>query len=166
MIAKHLMLSAVVLCLGITAAVADQSLTATPTTPPANTVSPAAPMTARDAVFKAADAAPAGITGRFRMTIQAAGHQDGHVYLNTELDYRDQRNLSVDLCPMALDSMKAKFGDDLEHEFLGKEIEVRGMAHRVKITFLADGQPTDKYYYQTHLFVCSANQVALVSPAS
>lgn len=123
-------------------------------------------MTARDAVLKAADAAPAGVAGRFRVTIQAAGHQDGHVYLNTELDYRDQRNLSVDVCPVALDSMKAKFGDDLEAEFIGKEIEVKGMAQRVKITFFADGKPTDKYYYQTHLFVCSANQVALVGPAS
>ena len=119
-------------------------------------------MTPREAVFKAADAAPAGITGRFRLTIQATGHQDGHVCLNSETDYRDQRNLSVDLCPVSLASVKAKFAADPEAFFVGKEIEVRGMAHRVKITFLAYGKPTDRYYYQTHVFVCSADQIALV----
>ena len=165
MFVKYLMVSALALSFGVVAASADQSLSSPPT-PPTPATAPALPMTARDAVFKAADAAPAGIAGRFRVTIQAAGHQDGHVYLNTEMDYRDQRNLSVDICPEALDGMKAKFGDNLEGAFIGKEIEVKGIAHRVKITFLADGKPTDKYYYQTHVLVCSANQVALVSPAT
>ena len=123
-------------------------------------------MTAREAVLKAADAAPAGIEGRFRVTIQSAGAQNGHVYLDSERDYRDQRNLAVDLCPESLKSMKAKFGDDLEHELLGKELEITGIARRVKIVFLADGKPTDKYYYQTHLLVCSANQVTLVKPSA
>jgi hypothetical protein len=158
MLAKYLTISALALSLGLSVAFAADAPAAAPAAPP--------PMTPREAIFKAADAAPAGITGRFRMTIQAAGHQDGHVYLNSETDYRDQRNLSVDLCPVSLASVKAKFAADPEAFFVGKEIEVRGMAHRVKITFLSDGKPTDRYYYQTHVFVCSADQISLVGPTT
>ena len=162
MLAKYLTVSALALSLGLSIAFAADAPAAAPAAP--IVVPP--PMTPREAVFKAADAAPAGITGRFRLTIQATGHQDGHVYLNSETDYRDQRNLSVDLCPVSLASVKAKFAADPEAFFVGKEIEVRGMAHRVKITFLSDGKPTDRYYYQTHVFVCSADQISLVGPTT
>ncbi|MBV9044057.1 MAG: hypothetical protein JO348_05350 [Alphaproteobacteria bacterium] len=127
---------------------------------------PGLPMTPREAVFGAADAAPQGVAGVFRLSIKATGHQDGHVYLNSEADYRDQRNLSIDLCPVALPGLIKKFGSDPERFFLGKDIDVRGVAERVKIIFLAYGVPTEKYYYQTHVVVCSADQITLVQPQS
>ena len=166
MLAKYLTISALVLSLGLSVAVAADAPAAAPAAPPASPIVVPPPMTPREAGFKAADAAPAGITGRFRLTIQATGHQDGHIYLNSKTDYCDQRNLSVDLCPVSLASVKAKFAADPEAFFVGKEIEVRGMAHRVKITFLSDGKPTDRYYYQTHVFVCSADQISLVGPTT
>jgi hypothetical protein len=153
MLARYLTISALALSLGLSVAFAADAPTPQPLTP-------------REAIFKAADAAPAGVAGRFRLTIQATGHQDGHVYLNSETDYRDQRNLSIDLCPVSLASMKDKFAADPETFFVGKTIEVRGVAHRVKITFLSDGKPTDRYYYQTHVRVCSADQISLVGPTT
>jgi len=120
--------------------------------------------TPKDAVFMAADAAPKPVPGIFVMTVRATGRQDGNIYLNSELDYRDQRNLSIEICPPAFDGLQAHFGSEPDKFFLDKRIAVTGQARRVKIHFMVNGAPSDKYYYQTHVTVCSAGQIALAKP--
>lgn len=121
-------------------------------------------LTPKEAVFQAADAAPAPVPGTFVMTVKSAGSQDGYVYLNSELDYRDQRNLSIEVCPAAIEPLGAKFGGALQTVLVGKNVTVSGDALRTKITFTIEGRPTEKYYYQTHVGVCSADQVSLQTP--
>lgn len=113
------------------------------------------------AVIAAARAAPAGVSGIFTMTVRAMGHQNGHFYLNSELDYRDQRNLTIAMSDSAGAALVQKAGLSSERSLIGHKIFVRGIARRVQIDFVVDGRHTDKYYYQTHVVVTAPEQVTV-----
>jgi tetratricopeptide (TPR) repeat protein len=107
----------------------------------------------RGAVAAAAEAEGQGVFGVFRMRVQAHGRADGLLYLNSETDYRDPRNLSLDVHDDVQRAWQAAHGASVESTLMGKEILVIGEAERVRIDFRTDGKPTGKYYYQTHLWV-------------
>ncbi|MCD9097497.1 hypothetical protein LU699_08635 [Luteimonas fraxinea] len=113
------------------------------------------------AIQLAADAAPRGAAGTFSMQVNAIGHQDGATYLNSETDYRDQRNLTVALTPAAARQLELRLGEPLAVALEHKRILVQGAATRVRINFTTAGQPTGKYYYQTHVRVTDAAQIQL-----
>ena len=113
------------------------------------------------AVQRAADAAPGGVTGVFAMRVTTTGTQDGMTYLNSEQDYRDQRNLTIALPPAVVRQLESRLGADVRTALQGRQILVRGEAKRVRINFIANGRPTDKYYYQTHVRVTDAGQIQL-----
>lgn len=115
----------------------------------------------RQAVFMAADAAPGGVDGTFAMHVQATGTQGGMTYLNSELDYRDPRNLTVAVTPQAAAQLAQRLGGPALAALKGRDILVRGAARRTKIWFFANGRVTDKYYYQTHVNVTDAEQITL-----
>ena len=102
-----------------------------------------------------------GVTGVFALTVKATG-KTSRVHLNSELDYRDQRNLSIAVEPAAADELAARLGAPPEIALKGKQILVAGTAKRTKIVFSADGKPTDKYYYQTHVVVTKASQIQVL----
>ena len=113
------------------------------------------------AVQLAAAAPRDGVTGVFALTVRAVG-RDGHgVYLNSEADYHDQRNLTVALAPSVAVQLEERLGGTLEQRLRGRAIQVSGTARRTKIVFLADGKPTGKYYYQTHVRVTDAARIQL-----
>ena len=114
------------------------------------------------AIYSAAKVAPDGIKARFGLLVQASGHQDGNVYLNSELDYRDQRNLTVAIASRAIGEFKAKYASDPEVFFKGKRIAVDGVARRVTIFIGLNGRKTDKFYYQTHVIVKSVEQIQIL----
>jgi len=118
-------------------------------------------ITPQQAVLLAANAAPDGVPGTFAMTVQATGTQNGRGFLNSELDYRDQRNLSVVLSPQAVQGLQERLGADPLVALQGKNILVTGSAARTRIAFIVDGVPTDKYYYQTHVNVTDASQLVI-----
>ena len=111
------------------------------------------------AVQLAAAAPRDGVTGVFAMTVRAVGRDERGVYLNSERDYRDQRNLTVVLTPDVAAQLEGRLGGPLEQRLRGHAIQVSGTARRTKIVFFADGQATDKYYYQTHVRVMKAGQI-------
>lgn len=115
----------------------------------------------RQAVFMAADAAPDGVDGTFALHVQATGTQGGRTYLNSELDYRDQRNLTVAITPEAARQLTQRLGEHPRVALKGKDILVRGAAVRTRIAFFANGRVTDKYYFQTHVNVTDADQITL-----
>lgn len=57
--------------------------------------------TPREAIMLAADAAPGGLKGLFEMKVEGTGRDGGHIYLNSEADYRDQRSLNIAVHPQA-----------------------------------------------------------------
>ena len=122
----------------------------------------APPITPTQAIVLAADAAPLGVKGTFVMEVRAVGRQDGDIYLDSERDYRDQRNLTIAIPPDAALELRQRFGEDADVALMGKRIRVSGQAVRVKVGFFANGMLTDKYYYQTHVNVFEARQIEVV----
>ncbi|GAA0574578.1 hypothetical protein [Rhizomicrobium electricum] len=121
-------------------------------------------ITPRRAIEMAADAAPAGVAGKFVMTVRATGREDSNIFLNSENDYRDQRNLTVVVPPLVSAMLLKKFGALPDVYFTGKTIAVTGEAKRVKIVFTCNGMPTAKYYYQTHVVLTDDDHIEVVPP--
>ncbi len=118
-------------------------------------------------IRSAAESAPQGVRGEYELTIKATGKQGPVVYLNTELDYRDQRNVSVALHPQLIAQLTAQSGETPEAFFVGKTVRVKGVAQRVRIDFIsADRKPSSKYYFQTHIFIKDLAQIELAKKSS
>lgn len=115
----------------------------------------------RQAILLAADAAPNAIAGTFLLSVKATGTQNSYVYLNSEADYRDQRCLTISLTPEVAQELTTRLGESPLTALKGREILVQGAAIRTKISFFSDGKATDKYYYQTHVNVTNADQIAV-----
>ena len=111
--------------------------------------------------MKAADAAPHGVYGVFELAVRRAELVGTDFFLNSQDDYRDPRNLSVEIGPIAQEALRNRLGQDLDKALKGHTIRVLGYAHTVRIDFMSDGKPSGKYYFQTHVPVGSANQIEL-----
>lgn len=114
------------------------------------------------AVMAAADAAPRGFRGTFGFKVVRAEMVGPRLFLNSYPDYRDQRNLSVAIQAPALAELKRRYGADLRAAFLGRIIEVDGLARRQRIDFTTSGRPSGKYYFQTHVGVTRPDQIRIV----
>lgn len=138
-------------------AIALSSCATTQGQSPADLIGPA------EAIVSAATAAPQAVRGRFAMRVQAVGRRDGNIYLNSEEDYRDQRNLTVTIRPSAINALAERFGEQADRFLIGKRIVVDGEARRVQIDFTHNGQPTGNYYFQTHIDVRNADQLSITT---
>lgn len=118
-----------------------------------------------DAIAAAA-AAPLGQGKRVTvaMLVQATGVSHGHVFLNSEPDYRGPGNLSINIDIAAAKQMARQYGSPPDQFFKGKRILVSGTARRVPIVYLDDyGHRTGQYYFQTHVWVRLLSQIRLAS---
>lgn len=117
----------------------------------------------REAIVAAADAAPAAVSGTFALRVQRAERLEGRLYLNSERDYRDQRNLTIRVEGGAMRDLAVRYGAAPERLLLGRDILVRGAAQRTRIDFIDNrGRPTGLYYYQTHVAIRDADQISVV----
>jgi hypothetical protein len=106
--------------------------------------------------------APEGIKGTFQLPIKASGNRRDVVYLNTEKDYRDRRNITVAIHPKLIEEFTKKYGESPDSYFIDKTIEVTGEVKRMKIFFYSKGKITKKYYFQTHVRVASLSQIRVL----
>jgi hypothetical protein len=113
-------------------------------------------------IEQAAEAAPYGVTGNFSFTIKAAAKPGEIVYLNTELDYRDRRCITIALSPEIASHIEQQYGVTAQEYYLGKKVQVNGTAKQVKIWFFERGKRTDKYYYQTHIQIMRPKQIEVL----
>lgn len=117
----------------------------------------------KEAIMLAADIAPGGLAGVFEMRVKGTGRDGDYIFLNSESDYRDQRSLNVAVHPRATEEFAlANNGLSPDVSLAGKLIRVSGEARRVKIVFLCSGKQTEKYYYQTQVFVLDMDQIEIV----
>ncbi|WP_293764322.1 hypothetical protein [uncultured Paraglaciecola sp.] len=114
-------------------------------------------------IRSAAEFAPNGVKGEYILKVKAAGNQGPFVYLNTELDYRDQRSVTVAIHPKLIPLFVAKYGTTPQKYLVDKSISVTGQAKRIKIDFTSQGKPSGKYYYQTHIRVMDISQIKVVN---
>ncbi len=105
--------------------------------------------TPRQAVMLAADHPDTGFGGRFRMTVRNTGTDNDTVFLNSEEDYRDPRNLTLRIPRQRADAVAKQLGVAHLGQLQGHVLEFEGVARRVRIDFMVGTRPTDKYYYQT-----------------
>ncbi|HJS17084.1 MAG TPA: hypothetical protein VJ795_18570 [Rheinheimera sp.] len=122
---------------------------------------PAKPgLTAWDAIVMSEQSAPEAVPGVFSLQIKNAAKIGDVVYLNTEYDYRDRRNVTLVLTPKLLKEFAASYPDQqADQYFLGRTIVVNGAASRQTIWFFSQGKPTEKYYFQTHIPIWYAGQI-------
>ena len=121
-----------------------------------------------EAAVAAAAANPRdGKRGTFEMLVRSTGTSHGHVFLNSEADYRDPNNLSVDLDVRATKSLERQLGAPADQFYKGKSIVVRGTARRMPVLFFDDyGRPTGNFYYQTHVPVREPGQITIAPAAA
>jgi len=113
-------------------------------------------------IEKSASLAPNTVNGVFEMTIKSADCKEGMEFLNSEEDNLDQRNLIVALRPNAVKELTDMYGKKPENYFIGKKIQVNGEAKRTKEWVLYKNKNIKRYYYQTKIFVRSADQVTVL----
>lgn len=114
-------------------------------------------------ISMAAEAAPQPVSTTVELQVRAVGNQHDITYLNSESDYRDQRNVSIAISPEARIKIETIFGGELSRAAIGKHILVKGVAKRVTIWFFDNnGRRSDKYYYQTQIFVSDPAQILII----
>ena len=117
---------------------------------------------AREAVMAAADNAPGGYLGRVAFSVRAVGWDAGRLFLNSEEDYRDPRNLSVVVSPHIAKEVLTLLGGNEDSALQRKAVIVTGQFRRTRIEFLERERPTGKYYFQTHLTLDNLKQMQIV----
>jgi hypothetical protein len=118
-----------------------------------------------DAINRAAEAATNNqrfVRGVFEIVVQGTGRQDSLSYLNSEIDYRDQRSLTAAILPRAAPALMERYGTDFLSALKGKRIRITGAAQRVTIWFYCDGKRTEKYYFQTQIPIFRADQITVM----
>ena len=119
-------------------------------------------ITPSQAIEYSAASAPDSYKGIFEMNVKAGNLRERMIFLNSELDYRDQRNLTVVIRPNVAIELTKKYGEDPLKHLLNKRIVVKGEAERMKIWMFYKTKKLNKYYYQTHVFVNSADQISIL----
>lgn len=124
---------------------------------------PLAARSPQQVIGLAAHAAPQAVNATVALQVRAVGNQKDVMYLNSEADYRDQRNVAIAISPAARMQVEALFGGDLATCAAGKNIVVKGRAERVTIWFFdSDGKRSEKYYYQTQIRVTDPHQIQVI----
>lgn len=115
-----------------------------------------------EAIQLAADDPAHGVTGVFEFEVRGSGRDRKFVYLNSEVDYRDQRCLTVTLTRGNAAALGKRLGLSPRDELIGKRIRVHGTAKRQQIIITNSGRRTGLYYYQTHIYVGDPDQIELL----
>jgi hypothetical protein len=114
------------------------------------------------AIELSAASAPENLKGIFEFKVKSTDSEQRLEFLNSEIDHLDQRNLTIALRPNAVKELTQKYGDNPKVFLLDKNIRVKGEAKRIKKWVLYKNKNTKQYYYQTKIFVKSANQLTVL----
>jgi hypothetical protein len=106
---------------------------------------------------------PEVVRGSFKIPIKATGSQQGVVYLNSNLDYRESTNLTIVLNPSTVIALTKMYHSSPDVYLKNKMLDVTGKVERVRIYKYENGKRTKKYYYQTHIRVTSIDQIQVLS---
>lgn len=102
---------------------------------------------------------PGGVA-RYQFVVRNVGVAGSRIFINSEADYRNQRNISVAIPRDAAREIFRRTGrTDLRAALVGQTIVVSGRARRVRIGYFENGRPTGEYYYQTHIPIRFGNQI-------
>lgn len=111
-----------------------------------------------DAIRAASGDPVYGVRGEFVFTVRAMGSDKQRSFLNSQRDYRDQRNLTIVMPTTMVPALEHRLGITLK-ELEGRRLVVLGVARRVRINFFCNFRRSGKYYYQTQVRVDSPTQI-------
>ncbi|MDE2248477.1 MAG: hypothetical protein KGJ96_07870 [Xanthomonadaceae bacterium] len=114
-----------------------------------------------DAIRAANDDPSYGVRGEFVLTVRSIASDPQESFLDSERDYRDQRNLAIEMPTTLLPALERRLGVPFAN-LQNRRLVVMGVARRVRIDFVSDGRRSGKYYYQTHVRVDSPTQIRLL----
>ena len=83
------------------------------------------------------------------------------LYLHSQMDGRDPRNLTVVIEPEAVAGLRDKFGDSPQVVLKGRDIWVKGTAQRVQTETTDFLKPTGTTNYQTQIKVTDPDQISI-----
>lgn len=115
-----------------------------------------------NAIILSAKKAPNAVRGIFEVTIKSADCDSRMEFLHSQEDKLDQRNLIIALRPNAVQELTQLHGQKPEEFFIGKRIQVTGEAKRVKNWVKYKNKNIGQFFYQTKVFVKSADQVLVL----
>ena len=138
----------------------------------ATTAASVAPMGAEEAIRLAEASAPAPVSGRFLLPVQASGKDQGILFLNSHPDYRSPKNISIELLPDVAKQLGKRLGGKPGEVLRGKTVLVTGEVRRVPIYLVSRANdrlirnrlPPQPAYYQTHIFLRNADDLQVVEP--
>jgi hypothetical protein len=105
---------------------------------------------------------PEAVRGTFQIPIKATGSQNGVVYLNSNLDYREPTNITLALAPSTIEAFSNTYKISPDLYFINKILEVTGKVERIRIYLYKNGKRTRKFYFQTHIRIFSINQIRVL----
>lgn len=117
---------------------------------------------AAEAVRGVAEAEGRGLPGQFAFVVKGGGRDARRIFLNSDPDYRDAGTLTAALSAAPAAALQTQLEGLPEQRLIGRTIVVSGVARRVRINLLANGQPTGDFYFQTHVDVVEASQIHVV----
>ncbi|MGX4643371.1 hypothetical protein [Massilia sp. SYSU DXS3249] len=133
------------------------------------------PLTPAEAAEKASRVNSRGFKGTFTFEVKGVGSNGEDSFILSEPDYRDPRCLTLRVTPQVREQLEARFGGKLDQVLAGRQIVVSGAAVRVRMEQVAQkvtgslGEPsrgqeqtTGQFYFQTHIKVTQADQIALI----
>lgn len=147
------------------------TLAACSSTAPTNTPDGLQYSNTMEIIFAAAEVHPRRVAGDWVLPIRAAGNQRSIVYLNTELDYRDPRSVSIALLPNVVNELASRYGENPETFLVGQTVRVRGEAQTTRINFYCETDAAQnieadaelKYYFQTHILIGDVRQIKIIA---
>jgi hypothetical protein len=98
----------------------------------------------REAVEAAADSEGKPVRGIFDLRVKATGATAHHVYLNSERDYRDQRNLSIAISRGVAAQIARRKGTTGHRFFENQSVRVYGAVQRVRGRLPGSERPSDR----------------------
>lgn len=118
-----------------------------------------------EAVQWAAASRPYGKSGAFSLRVQSISTRGELTFLNSELDQRDTRNLSIALPANVVQKLETQYGP-LSTAFIGKSISVNGVAKQIPVTLMRDGERTVTFYLQTEVRASDPKKIQFVADES
>ncbi|MEP7210450.1 MAG: hypothetical protein ABI740_06405 [Alphaproteobacteria bacterium] len=113
----------------------------------------------------AASKADDGAEGVFEFQVGSVGETSRKgrpVFLNSEADYHNPKNLSVMIQPAVVKEVEAAAGGSLDKTLANKRIKVTGVAKQVKVAVYGeDHEKTGTTVTQTRITVTNASQIAM-----
>lgn len=107
--------------------------------------------------------APNPISGTFEINVKACLTKHGMIFLSSESDPKDQRSLIIAMRPKAVKQFIEKYGVSPSGTLIGKRIQIKGEAIRIKYWDQYKNKRLKSYHYQTQVFINSLSQLTVLS---